>query len=69
MIISCQNLKRTEHQFEDDGTKFSTYEGNDGSAGAGEGVEGEADMPTPDDEGPSLLGQLWDMIRDFTDEE
>jgi len=48
-----------EQPFEDDGTTFSTYEGGDSSGGA------EAEMPTPgDDEGPSLLGQLWDFFRD-----
>ena len=48
-----------EQQFEDDGTTFSTYEGGDSSGGS------EGEMPTPgDNEGPSLLGQLWDFFRD-----
>ncbi|KAL9186776.1 hypothetical protein ACHAXT_010496 [Thalassiosira profunda] len=51
-----------EQQFEDDGTTFSTYEGGDSPGG--EGME----LPTPDDEGPGLLGQLWDIFKDFTDE-
>ena len=57
----------TEEQFEDDGTTFSTYdEGSESTAGDTEGV----DMPTDDgEEGPGLLGQLWDMFRDFTDDE
>jgi len=55
----------TEEQFEDDGTTFSTYdEGSESTAGDTEGV----DMPT-DDEGSGLFGQLWDMFRDFTDDD
>ena len=55
----------TEDQFEDDGTTFSTYdEGSESTAGDTEGV----DMPN-DEEGPGLLGQLWDMFRDFTDDD
>jgi len=54
-----------EEQFEDDGTTFSTYdEGSESAAGDTEGV----DMPN-DEEGSSLLGQLWDMFRDFTDDD
>ena len=57
----------TEEQFEDDGTTFSTYdEGSESTAGDTEGV----DIPTPDgEEGSGLLGQLWDMFRDFTDDD
>jgi len=47
-----------DQQFEDDGTTFSTYEGGDSTGGEG------AEIPTPDDEGPSLLGQLWDFFTD-----
>jgi len=55
----------TEEQFEDDGTTFSTYdEGSESTPGDTEGV----DMPN-DEEGSSLLGQLWDMFRDFTDDD
>jgi len=54
-----------EEQFEDDGTTFSTYdEGSESTAGDTEGV----DIPN-DEEGSGLLGQLWDMFRDFTDDD
>ena len=57
----------TDEQFEDDGTTFSTYdESSESTAADTEGV----DMPTPDgEEGSGLLGQLWDMFRDFTDDD
>ena len=54
-----------DEQFEDDGTTFSTYKG-DGSTDMG---ESGSEMPTPDEEGSGLLGQLWDMFKDFTDDD
>jgi len=45
--------------FEDDGTTFSTYEGDDSSPGGA-----DTEVPTPDEEGPSFLGQLWDFFTD-----
>ena len=57
-----------DEKFEDDGTKFSTYEGDgDGSTDIGESAGSE--MPTTDEEGPGLFSQLWDMLRDFTDDD
>ena len=57
-----------DEQFEDDGTKFSTYEGDgDGSTDIGESAGSE--MPTTDEEGSGLLSQLWDFFRDFTDDD
>ena len=47
-----------EQLFEDDGTEFSTYEGG-----------AEPEIPTSDDEGTGLLGQLWNILKDFTDED
>lgn len=47
-----------DEQFEDDGTTFSTYED-----------ESSSEIPTPDDEGSSVLGQLWDFFKDFTDDD
>ena len=51
-----------EDLFEDDGTTFSTYDDGDNAP----------EMPsTPPDGGgegsSSILGQLWDLFRDFTD--
>jgi uncharacterized protein (AIM24 family) len=48
--------------FEDDGTTFSTYDGG--------GNDAPEMPPTPPDGGEgssSILGQLWDLFRDFTD--
>ena len=47
--------------FEDDGTTFSTYDDGGGNA---------TEMPPTPDGGEgssSILGQLWDLFRDFTD--
>ena len=47
--------------FEDDGTTFSTY---------GDGGGNASEMPPTPDGGEgssSILGQLWDLFRDFTD--
>lgn len=52
-----------DEQFEDDGTTFSTYEDESLSSG---GLDSE--ISTPDDEGSSVLGQLWDFFKDFTDD-
>ncbi|KAL7527831.1 hypothetical protein ACHAXR_002614 [Thalassiosira sp. AJA248-18] len=51
-----------DEQFEDDGTTFTSYEGDDSSGGT------DVEMPTPDDDGSSILGQLWDLFKDFTDD-
>ena len=65
IIPEFEEPTMTEDQFEDDGTTFSTYdEGSESAAGDTEGV----DMPN-DEEGSSLLGQLWDIFRDFTDDD
>ena len=54
----------SDEQFEDDGTTFSTYDSNT-SQGS------EIDAPaTPDQDGESsLLGQLWDLFKDFNDDD
>lgn len=46
-----------EPRFEDDGTTFSTYDGDSSSEG------GEPGMPEAE-EGPGLLRQLWDFFSD-----
>ena len=54
----------SDEQFEDDGTTFSTYDSN-----ASEGSEVDAPA-TPDQDGESsLLGQLWDLFKDFNDDD
>ncbi len=54
----------SDEQFEDDGTTFSTYDRN-----ASEGSEVGA-TATPDQDGESsLLGQLWDLFKDFNDDD
>ncbi len=50
----------TDKQFKDDGTTFLTYEEDKRGA--------EPDIPA-DEEGPGLMGQLWDLFRDFTDDD
>lgn len=54
----------SDEQFEDDGTTFSTYDSD-----ASEGSEIEAPA-TPDQDGESsLLGQLWDLFKDFNEDD
>ncbi len=54
-----------EEQFEDDGTTFSTYDGN-----VSEGGSESEEIPTiSDDEGgQSILSQLWDFLKDLDDD-
>lgn len=54
-----------EEQFEDDGTTFSTYDGN-----ASEGGSDSEEIPTISDEegGQSIFGQLWDFLKDLDDD-
>ena len=61
-IPEFEEPKMIEEQFEDDETTFSTYDESE-SVGT-EGLQGE--VPSPDDEGPSLIRRLWDF---FTDDE
>ncbi len=55
-----------EEQFEDDGTTFSTYDGNDSSGG----LESEEIPAISDDEGggQGIFSQLWDFLKDLDDD-
>ena len=47
----------TDQSFEDDGTTFSTYQDESSN-------EMESEVPTENEEGSGLLGQLWDFFTD-----
>ncbi|KAL7544338.1 hypothetical protein ACHAWF_007730, partial [Thalassiosira exigua] len=55
---------KIEDPFEDDGTTFSTYEGSDSPEGGGDAPS----LPGGDEEGPGLLGQLWEFFKDMNDD-
>lgn len=55
--IEFEEPSVTDQSFEDDGTTFSTYEDESTN---------DAATDVPSEEGPGLLGQLWDF---FTDDE
>jgi hypothetical protein len=63
-IPEFEEPKISDEQFEDDGTTFSTYDSN-----APEGSEVDAPAAPDQDGESSLLGQLWDLFKDFNDDD